>query len=518
TAAGFDPKRLWKAHPGEREHICRVVPPESFRMYSISSSMGRDSLNGADELTLTIGRLLYQTRDTEVTRQQERYGTASHFLGDTSFVGAQERAKVSIKLVHPPRFNLPHDPATPIVMFAGGTGVAPFRGFIHQRAQQNNGGENWLFMGIRTRAEFFYHDEFEPMAAQGRLHVRPAFSRDPVEVRLKDGKFVFEPGEKRHIGAEILRPENAKMLWDLLRSKKDGGQGGYFYVCGRTGFANSVLAAIKEILRRYSEGTATEIEEQVNHTLYRLVGEGRYMQDIFTTYTGAHIDKEQSYYASEIVLHNTDETGYWLVIDGRVYDLNEFRHLHPGGFKIIHAYAGLDATIAYRKVLHHVNPEVDSMLGMYEIGVVRRLDFGMEWGVVVGPAGLRFMSLADVYRVWIRFLYNVVEMENALVNDYSLKEQAMVADDEPATYPPIKLQFLLEVHQRFMLNYVQGTTGQILENLWAVTSGVCSQEQDVRWIKNEIDRIRQREEADTVARLSDELQRRIDVVGARAAG
>jgi len=518
TTAGFDPKRLWKAHPGEREHICRVVPPESFRMYSISSTMDQGSLNGADELTLTIGRLLYQTRDTDVTRQQERYGTTSHFLGDTSFEGAQERDKVSIKLVHPPRFNLPDDPAIPIVMFAGGTGVAPFRGFIHERARQKDGGENWLFMGTRTRAEFFYQDEFEPIAAKGRLHVRPAFSRDPVDVNLKEGKFVFEPGEKRYIGDEMLREENAKMLWDLLRSKKDGGQSGYLYVCGRTGFANSVMAAIKEILHRYSEGTEAEIEEQVNQILYRLVGEERYMQDIFTTYTGAHIDKEESYYASEIVLHNTVETGYWMVVDGRVYDVSEFRHLHAGGFKIIHAYAGMDATIAYRKVLHHVNPEVDSMLGMYEIGVVKRLDFGMEWGVVVGPDGLRYMSLADVYRVWIRFLYNVVEMENALVNDYSLKEQAMVAEDEPEAYPPIKLQFLLEVHQRFMINYVEGTTGQVLENLWAVTSGVGSQEQEVRWIKNEMERIRQSEESSTVARLSDELQRRIDDVVARTAG
>jgi sulfite reductase (NADPH) flavoprotein alpha-component len=517
TTAGFDPKRLWKAHPGEREHICRVVPPESFRMYSISSTMDQTSLNGADELTLTIGRLLYQTRDTTVTRPEERYGTTSHYLGDTSFEGAQERDKVSIKLVHPPRFNLPDDPATPIVMFAGGTGVAPFRGFVQERSRQENGGENWLFMGTRTRAEFYYQDEFEPLAAQDKLKVRPAFSRDPVEVKLKEGKFSFEPGEERYIGDEMLREENAKILWDLLRSKKDGGRGGYFYVCGRTGFANSVMAAIKEILRRYSQGSEAEVEEQVNRTLYRLVGEARYMQDIFTTYTGAHIDKDQSYYASEIVLHNTDETGYWMVIDGRVYDVSEFRHLHAGGFKIIQAYAGMDATIAYRKVLHHVNPEVDSMLGMYEIGVVKRLDFGMEWGVVVGPDGLRFMSLADAYRVWIRFLYNVVEMENALVNDYSLKEQAMVAEDEPEAYPPIKLQFLLEVHQRFMLNYVEGTTGQILENLWAVTSGICSQERDVRWVKNEISRIRQSEEANTIARLSDELQRRIDDVVARTA-
>jgi sulfite reductase (NADPH) flavoprotein alpha-component len=217
------------------------------------------------------------------------------------------------------------------------------------------------------------------------------------------------------------------------------------------------------------------------------------------------------------VLHNNEENGYWMVVDGRVYDVTEFGHLHPGGFKIIHAYAGMDGTIAYRKVMHHINPEVDSMLGMYEIGVVRRLNFGMEWGVVVGPDGMRFMAMADAYRNWIRFLYNVVEMENALFNDYSLKEQAMIAEDAPDSYPPIKLQFLLEVHDRFMLNYVDGTTGQVLSNLWAVTSGMCAENQDVRWVEREIERIQNSEEADTVRRVSDELQRRIDDVIARTA-
>ena len=514
THAGFDPKRLWKAHPGERAHICRIVPPESFRMYSISSTMDHGSLDGAKELTLTIGRLVYDSRDTKVSQMENRYGTASHFLGDTSFTAPEDRGQVSIRLVHPPRFSLPEDPSVPIVMFAGGTGIAPFLGFIRERSKQENAGDCWLFLGTRTRDEFFFQEEFGPVVAKGGLHIRTAFSRDPVEAIFvhngSGGHFAFEPGEKRYIGDEILRKENAKILWDLLRSKKDGGQEGYFYVCGRTGFASSVMDAIKGVLRRYSEGTEEEKEETVNRTLYRLVGEERYLQDIFTTYTGSHIDQKQIYPASEIVLHNNHKVGFWIVIDGRVYDTNEFAQLHPGGFKILHAYAGMDGTLAYRKVLHHINPEVHSMLGMYEIGVVRRLDFGMEWGVVAGPNGLHFMSLADIYRAWIRFLYNVVEMENALYSDYLLKEQTIIADDPPDAYPPIKLQFLLEVHDRFMLNYVGGTTGEVLENLWAVTSGICSQNQDMRWIKREFTHIRKSQEADTVLHVSDELQKRID--------
>jgi sulfite reductase (NADPH) flavoprotein alpha-component len=450
-----------------------------------------------------------------VSSEAERYGTTSHFLGDESSVSPEEMNMVSLRLVHPPRFSLPEDPSTPIVMFAGGTGMAPFRGFILERAQQDASGDSWLFLGTRTREGFLYQSELEPIAAKGRLQVRLACSRDAVEAKLDGGRFVFEPGEKRYIGDEMLREENAQVLWDLLRSKKDGGQGAYFYVCGRTGFANSVMAAIREILRRYSDGTQEEKEENANQVLYRLVGEERYMQDIFTTYTGAHMDKDQSYYASEIVLHNNDEQGYWMVINGRVYDLTEFAQLHPGGFKIILGYAGLDATQAYKKVLHDVNPEVDSMLGMYEIGVVRRLDFGMEWGVVIGPDGLRFISLADAYRSWIRLLYNVVEMENALENDYSLEHQALTRDESPTSYSPLKLLYLLEVHDRFMLNYVEGTMGQQLESLWAVTSGICSKDQDVRFAHGTVDRIRQTQEADTVKRLSDELAARIEEIAER---
>jgi sulfite reductase (NADPH) flavoprotein alpha-component len=175
----------------------------------------------------------------------------------------------------------------------------------------------------------------------------------------------------------------------------------------------------------------------------------------------------------------------------------------------------MDATQAYKTVLHDVNPEVDSMLGMYEIGVVRRLDFGMEWGVVIGPDGLRFISLADAYRAWIRFLYNVVEMENALENDYSLEQQALTRDESPTSYSPLKLQYLLEVHDRFMVNYVEGTMGKQLETLWAVTSGICSQGQDVRLTRDTVDGIRQTQEADTVKRLSDELTVRIEELAER---
>ncbi len=523
--AGFDTRRLWKAHPGERAHICRIVVPEKHRMYSISSTSEHASPEGAQDLTLTVGRLLYDTPDTALTNGGERQGTGSHFLaqgGDGAASGA--RPPVGLKLVRPARFDLPEDPAIPIVMFAGGTGIAPFRGFVQDRAGQPGAGESWLFLGARDRHEFPYADELAPLVAQGRLQVRVASSRDDAQVRFApdgsggSGGFVLEPGERKYIGEEMLREENARLLWDMIRPRQAGGQGGHIYVCGRTGFAQSVMAAIKDIARRFADGDEERKDAQARELLYRLVGEGRYKQDIFTTYTGSHLAQGKTRLdASEIVLHNNARDGFWMVISGRVYDLSEFGHLHPGGFKIIHAYAGMDGTQAYEKVRHHINPEVDSMLGMYELGLVRRLDFGMEWGVVVAPDGLRFMALGEGFRAWVRFLYNVVEMENALSNDYLLKAQTIIADDPPDAFPPIKLQYLYEVHDRFMANFVAGTTGGILENLWAVTSGFCSRGEDVRWMKREIARINDSQEAATVRQLGVDLQKRIDDIVAREA-
>src|SRR5258706_15470500 len=383
SEAGFDTRRFWKASPGELESICRIVPPEVSRMYSVSSLMGDDKqLTGASELHFTIGRLSYQTKETEVSHHANRLGTSSNYLTDTSGIAPEDMGRVSFRVVHPPRFSMPKDERIPIVMFAGGTGFAPFRSFILKRAQQAQPGETWLFFETRTRTEIYYQDELAQIVSQGRLNLRIAFSRDDVNYQQipngNDKQLVFEPGERHSIGDEILKEANVKALWNLLQSQENGGQGGYFYLCGRTGFANAVMNAIKTVIYRHSLGPEEEREKAVQTTLYDLVGKGRYLQEIFTTYTGSHLEGQATYDASEIGLHNDDEHGYWMIIDGRLYDVTEFAQLHPGGVKIIREYAGMDATQPYQKILHHVNPEVNSMLGMYEIGKVRRLNFGME--------------------------------------------------------------------------------------------------------------------------------------------
>src|SRR5919199_66164 len=491
ASAGFNPKTLWKAPPGAREHIAGIVLPELPRMYSIASTMDNSQVVGATELQLTVGHLRYATKETAVSVPAERLGTASTFLCHTAIGDPARTGRVALSVVHPPRFGLPADPRTPIVMFAGGAGLAPFRGFIHERLRQPAAGENWLFAGMRTPDELPYQDELAQAAVQGRLHVRVAFSRADVAARVVNqgalGQFVFAPGRRCYIGVEMLREENARHLWNLMRRVQDGGQGAYFYVCGRTDFAKAVMEAMKAIIRRFAGDTEGQSEAPAQAVLYRLVGEGRYMQDIFTTYTGPQIDKAQVYPASEIVCHNDEVHGYWQGIKGQVYDVTEFAHLHPGGAKLIRGYAGMDATSVYQTVRHHVNPEVDAMLGMYEIGVVRRLDFGAEWGVAVGPHGLQVVTLAELYKVWVGFLYSVVELENALHN--SLLIQQRLRSQAPTGMPASGYLWLqvVDIHRHFMDQYLPSLIGPDLEALWAITAGLCSPRVDRRELRARLD-------------------------------
>lgn len=503
SQGGYDTRRFWKASAGELESICRIVPPEVSRMYSVSSIMkDGERLTGASELHFTIGRLQYHTKETEFSHDADRLGTSSNYLTDTSGIAPEDMGKVSFRMVHPPRFSMPEDENIPIVMIAGGTGFAPFRSFILKRAQQSQPGETWLFFGTRTRTDIYYQDELARLISQGRLNLRIAFSRDDVSYRQASNgnrdQLVFEAGERHSIGDEMLKEANAQALWNLLQSRENGGLGAYFYVCGRTGFASAVMDAIKKVIYRYSSGTEGEKQKAAETILHDLVGKGRYLQDIFSTYTGSHLEAKTTYNASEIALHNDDEHGYWMIIDGRVYDVTEFAHLHPGGLKIIREYTGMDATQPYQKILHSANPEVDSMLGMYEIGTVRRLNFGTEWGVFISPDGMKSVTLADVFRIWMRYLYFIVELENSLHNEFTIQDQATTANETPAERSPYKTQLIIQVYKRFLNEYINSLMGEPLELLWAVTTGLGSSSEDVNQIRKSIALIQQSQNAQFV--------------------
>lgn len=145
-------------------------------------------------------------------------------------------------------FKLPSDPSKPIIMIGPGTGVAPFRGFVQERAKQAENGENVgrtvLFFGCRRPTEdFMYEAEWEERKKQlgDSFEMITAFSRE---------------GPKKVYVQHLLK-QRAQEIDQLLEKKA------YIYVCGDAANmareVNAVLAKILEEQRGISEVKAEEI-------------------------------------------------------------------------------------------------------------------------------------------------------------------------------------------------------------------------------------------------------------------
>jgi sulfite reductase (NADPH) flavoprotein alpha-component len=168
------------------------------RSYSIASS----PLANPDEVHLTVASVNYQAFGTE------HWGAASSMLADR----VAEGDKVSVFVEPNPRFRLPADAQTPVIMIGPGTGLAPFRAFVEQREELGAPGKNWLFFGDRTfHSDFLYQLEWQRFLKRGVLHrMDVAFSRDQA-----DKVYVQHRIEEQ--GAEV---------YEWLQ------QGAAIYVCG----------------------------------------------------------------------------------------------------------------------------------------------------------------------------------------------------------------------------------------------------------------------------------------------
>ena len=236
------------------EKFAPVKPdPEAFvealdvmqpRLFSISSSLksnpGRVSLT-VDTVRYTIGK-------------RERFGVASTFLG----ARAAPEQKVKVYVQKAQHFELPKDPATPIIMIGPGTGIAPFRAFLHERMATKAPGRNWLFFGHQRRDyDFFYEDELSGMrAAKVLTRLSLAWSRD-------DEQKFYVQDRMREVGRD---------LWSWL------ADGANIYVCGDAKhMAKDVERALVDIVAQFG---ARKTEEAIAFVA-DLKKSGRYQQDVY---------------------------------------------------------------------------------------------------------------------------------------------------------------------------------------------------------------------------------------------
>jgi cytochrome P450/NADPH-cytochrome P450 reductase len=205
----------------DRFHACELsfaaylamLPPLRARQYSISSS----PLWREDHVTLTVAVL-----DQPALSGLGRFrGVASTHLAE---LDPGTKLSVAVRPSHI-GFHPPEDPQTPIILVCAGTGIAPFRGFLQERATQRAAGQAvgpaLLFFGVdHPDVDFLYRGELSQWQKEGVVEVLTAFSAAPdgdvtyVQHRLwqerarvaelfQQGAIVFVCGDGRHMAPAV---------------------------------------------------------------------------------------------------------------------------------------------------------------------------------------------------------------------------------------------------------------------------------------------------------------------------
>ena len=215
------------------------------RLYSISSSPKAH----AGQVHLTVGLVRYEKDG------RTRKGVCSTFLAERAEPGT---AQVGVFVHSNKAFRPPADAAAAMIMVGPGTGIAPFRAFLHERKATGARGKNWLFFGDqRAATDFLYRDELASLMQDGVLtRLDTAFSRDQ--------------SEKIYVQHRML--EHADELYAWLEA------GAHFYVCGDASrMAKDVDAALHTVIERAGGKTAADAAAYVQS----LRTAKRYARDVY---------------------------------------------------------------------------------------------------------------------------------------------------------------------------------------------------------------------------------------------
>lgn len=224
--------------------LITLLPKLMPRLYSISSS----PVAHAGQIHTTVAVVRFTAHD------RDRGGVCSTLFADRTSI----TDRLPIYIQPNKRFKLPADPDAPMIMIGPGTGIAPFRGFLHERRALGHNGKNWLFFGERSAAtDYLYREELESMHADGHLaRLDTAFSRDN--------------DHKVYVQDRMM--EQAQLFWRWL---EDGAS---IYVCGDASrMAKDVNAAICRIVREQGGKSEAATEEYVG----TLKDTHRYHRDVY---------------------------------------------------------------------------------------------------------------------------------------------------------------------------------------------------------------------------------------------
>lgn len=257
-----------------------LLPPMRTRHYSISSSPLASPRSATLTYSVLDARAWYQPPSQPLPPAPATQQESHRFLGvATSYLCSLvpgDRALVAVRSTNK-YFHLPADQAkTPIVMLANGSGIAPFRAFVQERAtllRRREGGSSLapaiLIAGCRRPGrDQLYAEEFAEWARVGAVDVRWVFSQ------AGGGGQSGDDDGCKYVQDVFLRDfkRDIRPLWE---------GGARFYICGSKKLAEGVGAAAKKIAKRAAEERGESItEEEVDKLLAELRNE-RFVMDIF---------------------------------------------------------------------------------------------------------------------------------------------------------------------------------------------------------------------------------------------
>ncbi|XP_025834407.1 NADPH-dependent diflavin oxidoreductase 1 isoform X2 [Agrilus planipennis] len=229
-----------------QEMFFEILTPIKPREFSIASSC----IAHENEIHILVAVVKYKTKMVK-----QRYGLCSNYLadlkpGDTVSVWTKKGC-----------FKFPNDDNTPIIMVGPGTGVAPFRSYILDRAKRGTADSNnlMLIFGCRNKDKDFHcREDFEKLHQQEKLQLVCAFSRDQ--------------DEKVYVQHKIK--EHAEQVWDLIKERN-----ACVFIAGSSkNMPQQVREAFVSVCQKY--GKMSEIE--ATKYIVDMEKENRYQQETWS--------------------------------------------------------------------------------------------------------------------------------------------------------------------------------------------------------------------------------------------
>lgn len=216
---------------------------------------------------------LYAHSEAVVSGTKDPIGSSSLTADRPRFAFEDEKKPGKVFLrIRPSTFKLPNDQQTPIIMIAVGSGIAPFRAFIHERVEGATKGQKvgkmLLFFGIRTkRVDFLYGDEWHQI--QSRLE--NAGQSDIFTLHTAVSRPSASAEKKKYV-QDVVLEEKAHVM-SLLQEDKAS-----LYICGSVKLSVGVTGVIKQLLESEYSWDPSRCEQYIND----LKASGRWKEDVWT--------------------------------------------------------------------------------------------------------------------------------------------------------------------------------------------------------------------------------------------